>query len=314
MINAKRFLSFALLVCTLVNANAQTIQKTRKVVEIMPSQTFYLNGGNRATFGGKSRVWYNIQLPENTVEWYYSFTTTKGQDPTASIQLISQLTRMVDPTGFSAIATNAILTPSGAAVCDLYLMDRPNADKFLEKVDNWGGSYNYLVNGSRLNYKEGVVQVRDAVSGSYCLGFKNPSAVQGITITFEVVAIVEEINVAEKTETQTKAEIFAEMGWKAYERGEYDKCLELSKKALEVNPEIGWVNSNIGLVHLIKKDYITAIECYANAVAFFKKDIQNTKLYLDEAIKDLNNLVAKHGQVEGTKDIMDMLKMEYQKL
>lgn len=314
MINAKRFLSFALLVCTLVNANAQTIQKTRKVVEIMPSQTFYLNGGNRATFGGKSRVWYNIQLPENTVEWYYSFTTTKGQDPTASIQLISQLTRMVDPTGFSAIATNAILTPSGAAVCDLYLMDRPNADKFLEKVDNWGGSYNYLVNGSRLNYKEGVVQVRDAVSGSYCLGFKNPSAVQGITITFEVVAIVEEINVAEKTETQTKAEIFAEMGWKAYERGEYDKCLELSKKALKVNPEIGWVNSNIGLVHLIKKDYITAIECYANAVAFFKKDIHNTKLYLDEAIKDLNNLVAKHGQVEGTKDIMDMLKMEYQKL
>lgn len=314
MINAKRFLSFALLVCTLVNANSQTIQKTRKVVEIMPSQTFYLNGGNRATFGGKSRVWYNIQLPENTVEWYYSFTTTKGQNPTASIQLISQLTRMVDPTGFSAIATNAILTPSGAAVCDLYLMDRPNADKFLEKVDNWGGSYNYLVNGSRLNYKEGVVQVRDAVSGSYCLGFKNPSAVQGITITFEVVAIVEEVNVAEKTETQTKAEIFAEMGWKAYERGEYDKCLELSKKALEVNPEIGWVNNNIGLVHLIKKDYITAIECYANAVAFFKKDIQNTKLYLDEAIKDLNNLVTKHGQVEGAKDIMDMLKTEYQKL
>ena len=309
----KQLYTLLLLLFFFGTSQAQTIVRERKTVQVYSPQTFYLNGGNRATFGGKSRVWYNIQLPENTVEWYYSFTTTKGQDPTESIQLMSQLTRMVDPTGFSAIATNAILTPSGAAVCDLYLMDRPNADKFLEKVDNWGGSYNYLVNGSRLNYKEGTVQVKDAVSGSYCLGFKNPSAVQGITITFEVVAIVEEVKVAEKTEAQTKAEMFAEMGWKAYERGEYDKCLELSKKALELNPEIAWVNNNIGLVHLIKKDYIAAIECYASAVAFFKKDVQNTKLYLNEAIKDLNNLIAKHGQLEGTKDIMDMLKAEYNK-
>lgn len=292
---------------------AQTLVRERKTVQVLTPQTFYLNGGNRAAMGGKSRVWYNVQLPANTVEWYYAFTTTKGQDPTASIQLMAQLTKLVDPSGLTAIATNAILTPSGAAVCDLYLMDRPNADKFMEKVDNWGGSYTYLINGSRLNYKEGTVQVKDAVSGSYCLGFKNPSAVQGISITFEVVAIVEETVVKEKTESETRAEMFAEMGWKAYERGEYDKCLELSKKALELNSGIGWVNNNIGLVHLIRKDYIAAIECYANAVAFFKKDTPNTRLYLDEAIKDLNNLIAKHGHLEGTKDIMDMLRAEYTK-
>lgn len=301
---------FLLLVLATYLGRAQNVVLEHRPVQVLSPQTFYLNGGNRATFGGKSRVWYNIQLPQNTVEWYYSFTTTKGEDPTQSIQLMSQLTKLVDPSGITAIAANAILTPSGAAVCDLYLMDRPNADKFLEKVDNWGGSYTYLINGSRLNYKEGTVQVKDAVSGNYCLGFKNPSAVQGITITFEVVAIVEEIKVAEKTVAETKAEMFAEMGWKAYERGEYDKCLEFSKKALELNPDIGWVNNNIGLVHLIKKDYIAAIECYASAIAFFKKDIQNTKLYFDEAIKDLNNLIAKYGQLEGTKDIMEMLVSE----
>src|SRR5690606_14301046 len=121
-----RLLCFLMLICPLIAVNPRPIQKPRYRLELMAYQTFYLHGGYGATCGGTARVWYNIQLPENAVEWYYSFTTTKGQDPTASIQLMSQSTRMVDPTGFSAIATNAILTPSGAAVCDRYLMDRPN--------------------------------------------------------------------------------------------------------------------------------------------------------------------------------------------
>src|SRR5690606_35638974 len=137
-----------------VSGNGQTIQKETKVVQVMPPQTFYLNGGTRATFGGKSRTWFNIQLPKNTIEWYYSFTTTKGESSKATIGLLSQLTKLYDPTGMTAIATNAILTPSGAGVCDIYLMDRANCDKFMDKVDNWGGTYTYIVKdrkSTRLN-------------------------------------------------------------------------------------------------------------------------------------------------------------------
>ncbi|MEY4834772.1 MAG: hypothetical protein RI980_887 [Bacteroidota bacterium] len=290
-----------------VSVNGQTVQKERKVVQVMTPQTFYLNGGAKATFGGKSRIWFNIPLPKNTVEWYYSFTTTKNQNSTSTIGLLSQLTRLYDPTGMTAIATNAILTPSGAGVCDIYLMDRINNDKFMEKVDNWGGSYSYKVNGSRENFKNGTVQIKDLLFGNWCLGFKNPSATEGISITFEVVAIVEENKIIEKTETETKAGMFGGLGWKAYEKGEYDKCFELSKKALELNPNLGWVHNNIGLVQLIKGDYISAIESYSTAITLYNKS-DNPSHWFNEAIKDLKALIVKHGQLEGAKDILEMLQ------
>ena len=292
-----------------VSAICQNTVKERKVVEIMPAQTFYLNGGARATFGGKSRVWYPIQLPPNTVEWYYSFTTQRGQDATAVINLFAQLTRIYDPTGTTAIATNALLTPTGAAACDIYLMDRPNADKFLDKVDNWSGTYSYMVSGSRLNYKNGTIQVKDIQSGTWYLGFKNPSASEGISVTFAVSAIIEETKVIEKSEEEKKAEMYAELGWKAYEKGQYDKCMELSKKALEIYPGLGWVNNNIGLVHLIQGNYTTAIDSYSCAISYFKKSA-NAKVWFGEAIKDLNNLIATHGNIEGAEDILELLKAE----
>lgn len=273
----------------------------------MTPQTFYLNGGTKATFGGKSRTWFNIPLPKNTVEWYYSFTTTKNENSSSTIGLLSQLTKLYDPTGITAIATNAILTPSGAGVCDIYLMDRANSDKFTNKVDNWGGTYSYKVNGSRENYKNGTVQIKDILSGNWCLGFKNPSATEGISITFEVVAIVEETKIIEKTEIETKAEMFGELGWKAYEKGEYDKCIELSKKAIELNPNLSWVHNNIGLVNLIKGDYISAIDSYSTAITLFKKS-DNPSHWFNEAIKDLKALIAKHGQLEGANDILEMLQ------
>jgi tetratricopeptide (TPR) repeat protein len=303
----KQILTILFLAFLAVTSNAQTVQKERKVVQVMTPQTFYLNGGTKATFGGKSRTWLSIPLPTNTVEWYYSFTTTKNENSSSTIGLLSQLTRLYDPTGITATATNAILTPSGAGVCDIYLMDRANCDKFMNKVDIWGGSYSYKVSGSRENYKNGTVPIKDILNGNWCLGFKNPSATEGISITFEVVAIVEETKIIKKTETETKAEMFGGLGWKAYEKGEYDKCLELSKKALELNANLGWVHNNIGLVHLIKGDYISAIDSYSTAITLFKKS-GNSNHWFNESIKDLNALIAKNGQVEGAKDILEMLQ------
>lgn len=303
----KQIFTILFLTVLTISVNGQTVQKERKVVQVMTPQTFYLNGGTKATFGGKSRTWFNIPLPKNTVEWYYSFTTTKNENSSSTIGLLSQLTRLYDPTGMTAIATNAILTPSGAGVCDIYLMDRANSDKFTDKVDNWGGTYSYKVNGSRENYKNGTVQIKDILSGNWCLGFKNPSATEGISITFEVVAIIEETKIIEKTETETKAEMFGGIGWKAYEKGEYDKCIELSKKALELNPNLGWVHNNIGLVHLIKGDYISAIDSYSKAITLFKKS-DNPSHWFNEAIKDLKALISKHGQLEGANDILEMLQ------
>lgn len=298
------------LFCIIISfTNAQTTQKERKIVQVLTPQTIYLNGGARATFGGKSRVLFNIDLPANTVEWYYSYSTARGENPSTTIELFAQLTRLFDPSGMTAISTNAIFTPSGAGVCDIYLMDRTNAGKFYEKVDQWGGTYSYWLSGSRENGKNGTVQIKDNVKGTVYLGFKNPSMTEGVSIIFEVAAIVEETKIIEKTATEQKADMYGKMGWNAYERGEYDKCLELSKKAVEINPDLGWVHNNIGLVMLIKGDYITAIDSYSLAITLFKKSADPYREF-EAAIQDLNNLIAKLGKLEGGEDILQMLKSE----
>lgn len=300
--------TLVLFFCVCLSLSAQTTQTTRKVVQILPEQTFYLNGGTRAAFGGKSRVWYAITLPPNTVEWYYSFTSKRGQDASTTVNLLSQLTRAYDPTGTTALVVQSIASPTGSAACDIYLMDRTNADKFMDKVDNSGGTYSYFVSGSRLNFKNGVVQVKDRLSGVQYLGFKNPSGVEGIGITFEVSAIIEETVVVEQTEQEKKAEMYAELGWKAYERAEYNKCVELSQKALEIDPKIGWVHNNIGLVHLINGNQDAAIEAYTKAIIYFKSS-QNKTQWFEAAILDLSNLI-KIKNPAGATDMLELLKME----
>jgi tetratricopeptide (TPR) repeat protein len=291
----------------------QTVTKERKVVQLISPQNIYLNGGNKATFlGGTSRTWVPITLPPNTVEWYYSFSTTIGKSPNASIDIFSQLTRFLDPTGATAILSSLIMTPEGTAYCDTKLMNRKNADAFTQKVDLAGGTYLYQISGSRDNYKQGTVQIKDVTSGNWCLGFRNPSMTQGISINFEVVAIVEETRITEKTESEQKAEMLGSMGWKCYEKGDYKKCMELSKKALEINPNMGWVHSNIGLVQLLENDYVAAIDSYSKAIVNYKKT-SNPKAFFSESIKDLQNMVASQGAVEGSTEILEMLQVEYNK-
>lgn len=194
----KYFFTIVLLFSVLLS-ESQTIKKERKLVQVISPQTYYLNGGTRATFGGKSRTMLKIDLPKNTFEWFYSFSTNKGQNSKSQLNLFGELTRIYDPSGLTAIATNKLISPTGANVCDVYLMNRKNADAFMEKIDNLGGTYNYYLTGSRENFRNGIVQIKDNLSNDLFLGFKNPSLSEGISVTVEVVAIIEEITVEEIT-------------------------------------------------------------------------------------------------------------------
>lgn len=194
----KYFFSIVLFFWVLLS-ESQILKKERKLVQVISPETFYLNGGTRATFGGKSRTRLKIDLPKNTIEWYYSFSTNKSQNSKSSLDLLVQLTRIYDPSGLTAIATNKLISPTGANVCDIYLMNRKNADAFMKKIDNLGGTYNYYLTGSRENFRNGIVQIKDNLSNDLFLGFKNPSLSEGISVTVEVVAIIEEITIVETT-------------------------------------------------------------------------------------------------------------------
>jgi len=289
--------------------NGQIPKTELKSKTIIEQRVIELNGGARASFGGKSRTYIKIDLPANTKEWYYSFTTAPGASGTQNLNLGIQLSALLlDPSGITSSALKSVKVPPGTSSADIYLCDKSNIDLFANKVDNNGGRYRSIMEGTVENTSQALVRVDDVRQGTWYLGLKNPSSLDGIAIFVEVVAITEDA--IQKTPEQEKAELYASLGWKAYERGEYDKCLELSSQALKLDPEAGWVHNNIGLIKLIKGDFVSAIENYSIAISYFKKT-DRPKLWLEAAIKDLNELIMKHGSLEGSKDMLETLLLAY---
>lgn len=192
MFNKLAFL--LLLLLSMGNVKAQNQNGKLKVVPLFTKQSFYLNGGFRSDFGGKSRVVYQVDLPPNTVEWYYAVSTyPSNQGSQNVIALLEQITKLLDPTGVASIALNLITVPSGVNDCDIYLLDMVNQNIFYHKLDQTQHeAISYVIDGSRENFKNGVVRVTNPVRGRYFLGFKNPNSISGIGISFEAVAIVRE--------------------------------------------------------------------------------------------------------------------------
>lgn len=291
----------------LYGQTTQTVIKTEQIIE---QRNIYLNGGTRASFGGKSRTNIKIDLPANTTKWYYSFSTSPGESGTKNLNLLTQLSSLVaDPTGLTATALSNVKVPTGSQSIDVYLCDRTNIDKFSEKVDNWGGTYSYIMEGTVENTKQGVIEIDDVQQGTWYLGLKNPSSLDGVNITIEVVAIVEETVTIEKSEGQEKAELYGGLGWKQFENGDYPKCIEYCNKA-NGYCELGWVMANKGLAQLLLGQESEAMDTYVNAITLIKK--QNNPGYVfSEVIKDLDNVLSKNPDIAGASEIKEILEMEY---
>lgn len=175
---------------------SQVQTKTQKVIKIIEPQSFYLNGGSKNMVGGNSRTGFKIDLPANTVEWYYAFTTEPNKNNEQNIQLENQLGFILQTAGFSSNLLNLIKIPAGQGVIDIYLTDRKGYDIFFEK--DFFGMWKYTspghnIEGSRTNIKDGKVKIDDLKKGSHFLVIRNTSATTGVNIKLEVVAIVEEV-------------------------------------------------------------------------------------------------------------------------
>ncbi|HBR55101.1 MAG TPA: hypothetical protein DEA82_13325 [Flavobacteriaceae bacterium] len=187
----KYTITFILLVLMQFNcSNGPEIKiETKKLIT---NRSIYLNGGLNANFGGKSRTVLKIDLPPNTVEWYYSFSTTKGESGTQNLNLAIQLAAlMADSSGLSSGILSSIKVPEGIASADIYLLDKSNMAKFIAKedLDLHGEQISYAMEGTAESTKQALVRINDITSGTVYLGLKNPSTLNGITLNIEVVAI-----------------------------------------------------------------------------------------------------------------------------
>ncbi|WP_152537463.1 tetratricopeptide repeat protein [Aquimarina pacifica] len=281
--------------------NYEIVRETQKLVD---SRDIYLNSGTRAQFGGKSRTYIKFDLPKNTVQWYYSFTTTKGQSGTSNLNLAVQLTGMVaDPSGITSSSLSGINIPQGVATVDFYLLDRTNLQLFINK-----NGYKHYPEGMAENTKQAVVKVDDIKSGSWYLGIINPSSLNGINLNVEIVAITETKKLITKSDTQQKAELYGGLGWTNFENGDYEKCIEYCDKA-NAEYKLGWVFANKGLAQLMTDKESEAMETYIEAITLIKKQPNPTYIF-GEMINDIDNAKKIKPGLNGADEIKQLIEMQ----
>lgn len=197
-----------------VNDSSKKVQQERylvktnyQAVQILEPSEFFVNSGRNSLFeGGKSRITLPINLPSNTVEWYYTFSATRNDAEVAatkkSMNLMAQLTKLVDQSGALNIGIEMLTKPPGGNVCDVFLVDANNRAPFEAKTD-----FQYFTEGTRENLTSGVVKVKSSLFSNAFLGIRNPDAGYGIHLIVEAVAITteEEWGVRDKVSYDVKS-------------------------------------------------------------------------------------------------------------
>ncbi len=304
----KNKLIITLLLLLFQSSFSQTIKVQQLVKTVIQERTVSLNGGANASVGGQSRTVIPITLPPNTISWYYSFSTKSGFSGLENLKLFTQLyTMALSPTGITNNLISNIQVPQGAMGADIYLLDQQNSDLFTQKADLNGSTYSYYREGTVTNTNQGVVPIYNALQGAYYLGLKNPSTFTGISITIEVVALVEEVE--QQTEEESEAITLGNLGWSAFERGDYEKCLSLSNQALKIDNSLGYVHFNVALCHLIKGENDTAISKYVKAISIAKKSSFPLET-LQGAIDDLTIYMTQIPSKADAEDILEIINEE----
>lgn len=174
------------------DGSKKTQKRKLKIVEL-PTQHFYLNSTSNELFkGGRSKTCFSVSLPQNTVEWYYEFTAARDKNTqernAASFQLASQLAGVIDKTGIISYSLDFFTSPPGADFCDILLIDAEAQKSFME-----AGRFNFYNEGTRKNFKSGVVQVKDNHIARPVLALENKDVSYGINVSVRVVAVISEI-------------------------------------------------------------------------------------------------------------------------
>ncbi|WP_131459946.1 hypothetical protein [Aequorivita vladivostokensis] len=176
---------------------------------------------------------------------------------------------------------------------------------FLQKVELNNGTFLHYPEGMVQNTKQAIVKVDDIKSGTWYLGLKNPSAMNGIHINIEVVAITETRKPIAKTEKQQKAELYAGLAKTQFENEAYDKCVEYCDKAIS-EYELGWVLATKGLAQLMLGKEIEGTETYIIAITLVKKQPNPNRIFR-EMIHDIDKTIKTNPDLKGAVEIKKLI-------
>ena len=288
-----------------------TLNEGEKLEKILSPQQIYINSATK--IGGKTRVYFPIELPRNTLKWFYVITTTQGENEGESLNVLGQLAVTTLTGGASTLAKGMVATvliPSGSGgVVDSYLLDRQNLDIFTNKGDNWGQSLYYNMEGTRKNFKSGLIMINNPSPQYVYIGIKNPSSSVGVNVKIEAIAITienadwyrpfnktvenceDEYRKSHQNINREKSNIYNKFGWEYYTQNDVSKAYENYLKAIEIDPNNGIAIANLGLLLIFDNKSDEAKERYIEAITCFKKDIIDGKNGMKDAYDKLTNLL-----------------------
>jgi hypothetical protein len=176
----------------------QLVPVTFEKTQTLQKEQFYLNSRSNAFIkGGKDRIIFPVNLPRNTVEWFYIFTASRNesdiQNTLKTFDLAGSLTTFINQDKSLQNAVASLNTPPGADICDIYLLDEQNARLFIE-----GEDFDYDMSASRENFKSGIIEVPGQSNNKLFLGINNPDNIYGIHISFEIIAVVKKEELSTK--------------------------------------------------------------------------------------------------------------------
>lgn len=163
-------------------------------VQVVKPQSLRLNPKVGELIGGSSRNYVTVQLPPRTVSWGYGIcakrTREELDDTKQKMNLLGQLSKLVDASGTAALAINTLSTPQGDDFCEVYLLGSSNdISPFINH-----SNFNQKNIGYRNNIKNGIVDINESAKWGRTeyIGINNSSVLHGLTITIEVIAYVSE--------------------------------------------------------------------------------------------------------------------------
>ena len=181
------------------NFNVNVVKKQNFEVKEIEKSSVYLNSSSNEMFkGGTNEITIPINLPPNTVRWYYSFSASRDnkdiQSNLKNVSLFKKLTKAVngiDPTTTMInVGVQLLASPPGANYCSVYLLDLENQRLF--RNDD---PFSYIISGSRENLKSSTINADCCTDNSpYFLGIKNNDLMHGIHVGIEIVAITQLIH------------------------------------------------------------------------------------------------------------------------
>lgn len=172
-----------LLITFIINISLHS--QTYENVKIIETTKVLNSTTNESLLGGVSRITIPINLPSNTVEWYYSFTTTPGSNGSSSINLLGQMGSLLGGGTPATAILSKIKIPQGSGAINAWLMTPESKYNFETQNDD---QVLYYADLSETNTTQSIRKITNPIAGSFYLGLSNNSSYEAVSVTLEVIA------------------------------------------------------------------------------------------------------------------------------